>query len=374
MKAESRKSRTVAWSQWVYQRLLAAYPRRHRAEYGAAMAQLFRDQCRDAWQWRRGWGLALLWLRTLPELARTSLWERLTSTKERESMFKKMIGGNGAQPGLIGVFIAVFMAVFLLVVLTSTIITFILPEAYASTARIKVERSMTATPVNGVPMKSPQPTGVYDPYAIQTEFEVIQSEIILDRVIERLDLNTVWQKKYSLAARLKKSESCAMLKRMIELRPLRNTSLIDIKVYSDDRLEASKIANTVAEAYQDYKHEQQQKLLAGAEETRKKLREEVKNDLAENPKDAKSEDAKIDQIITKAAQLDQASTAGTQIERVEIIDHAEPGFRPVRPNKPLNIFLGGVAGTFLGVVIGGGAVLLMWRARSKAPVVASRPA
>ena len=34
----------------------------------------------------------------------------------------------------------VILAVFLLVVITATLVTFILPEAYSSTARIKVER------------------------------------------------------------------------------------------------------------------------------------------------------------------------------------------------------------------------------------------
>ena len=35
-------------SQKIYEHLLAAYPKAHREEYGAAMSQLFRDQCRDA--------------------------------------------------------------------------------------------------------------------------------------------------------------------------------------------------------------------------------------------------------------------------------------------------------------------------------------
>src|ERR1700747_1398343 len=82
----------------------------------------------------------------------------------------------------------VILAVFLLVVITATIVTFILPEAFSSKARIKVERDGTDVPrVTG----QPSMTGIYDPYFIQTEFEVIQSEKILDRVIERLDLNTV---------------------------------------------------------------------------------------------------------------------------------------------------------------------------------------
>src|ERR1035441_9123540 len=36
-------------SQNIFERLLVAYPKAHRVEYGAAMSQLFRDQCRDAW-------------------------------------------------------------------------------------------------------------------------------------------------------------------------------------------------------------------------------------------------------------------------------------------------------------------------------------
>ena len=83
----------------------------------------------------------------------------------------------------------VILAVFLLVVITATIVTFILPEAYSSKARIKVERDVTDVP--GVTGQTSM-AGIYDPYFIQTEFEVIQSEKILDQVIDRLDLNTAW--------------------------------------------------------------------------------------------------------------------------------------------------------------------------------------
>jgi uncharacterized protein involved in exopolysaccharide biosynthesis len=37
---------------------------------------------------------------------------------------------------------------------------------------------------------------------------------------------------------------------------------------------------------------------------------------------------------------------------VQIVDRAEPGRAPVKPNKTLNIFLGAVAGGFLGLVAG----------------------
>jgi len=46
-------------------------------------------------------------------------------------------------------------------------------------------------------MSSPGMMAGYDPYFIQTEFELIQSEVILGKVIEELNLNVEWGKKYN---------------------------------------------------------------------------------------------------------------------------------------------------------------------------------
>src|SRR3990172_9781804 len=70
----------------------------------------------------------------------------------------------------------VILAVFLLVVITATLVTFILPESYASVARIKVDRD--TSDIQGM-AERPGGGGGYDPYFIQTEFEVIQSEKVL---------------------------------------------------------------------------------------------------------------------------------------------------------------------------------------------------
>ena len=87
----------------------------------------------------------------------------------------------------------VILAVFLLVVITSTLVTFILTEKYSSKARIKIERD--APDIAG--LVSQQMPMAYDPYFIQTEFEVIQSELILDRVIQDLGLRQKWGKKFA---------------------------------------------------------------------------------------------------------------------------------------------------------------------------------
>src|ERR1041385_5311639 len=77
----------------------------------------------------------------------------------------------------------VILAVFLLVVITATLVTFMYPESFASTARIRVQRDHTD--ISG-PGENQMQLG-YDPYFIQTEFEVIQSELVLTNVVNALD-------------------------------------------------------------------------------------------------------------------------------------------------------------------------------------------
>src|SRR5438477_9964427 len=73
----------------------------------------------------------------------------------------------------------VILAVFLLVVITATLVTFILPESYSSTCRIKVDRDISDIKfAEGAGM----PQGGYDPYFVQTEYETLQSERVLSNV------------------------------------------------------------------------------------------------------------------------------------------------------------------------------------------------
>ena len=153
----------------------------------------------------------------------------------------------------------VILAVFLLVVITATLVTFILPESFSSTTRIKIERD--SPDING--MTEGRGMIAYDPFFIQTEFELIQSEVILGKVIDDLDLNKEWGKKYANGDRLKTSETIGLLKARMDLRPVRNTSLIEIRVFSEKAEEAARIANAVAEAYKAHRHEQRMHLSKG---------------------------------------------------------------------------------------------------------------
>jgi capsular exopolysaccharide synthesis family protein len=140
------------------------------------------------------------------------------------------------------------------------LVTFILPESYSSTTRIKIERDQSD--VSGFNERAGMGLG-YDPYFIQTEFELIQSEVILGKVIEDLDLNKEWGRKYAGGDRLKTTETMQMLKSKLDLRPVRNTSLIEIRVFSEKPDEAATIANKVAEVYTKHRQDQRKQLSQG---------------------------------------------------------------------------------------------------------------
>src|SRR5437899_449273 len=137
----------------------------------------------------------------------------------------------------------VILAVFLLVAITTTLVTFILPESFSSTVRMKVEKDAG---VGGFEGRNVAPG--FDPYWVQTEFETIQSKLILNQVITNLNLNRKWAEKMKVDE-LPTDLTYSILKRMTDVHQSRNTSLIEIRVISEDKNEAAVIANEIAKVY-----------------------------------------------------------------------------------------------------------------------------
>ena len=67
----------------------------------------------------------------------------------------------------------------------------------------------------------------------------MQSEVVLGNVIEALNLNDEWGKKYYNGETLKTNDTMELLKQRMSLSPIRNTKLIDITVYSEDKNDAA---------------------------------------------------------------------------------------------------------------------------------------
>ncbi len=176
----------------------------------------------------------------------------------------------------------VIMAVFLLVVLTTTAVTLILPESWSSTVRISVEKDVSDIAPLGYQQYSAQ---TIDPFFIQTEFEKIRSKKVLHKVIENLKLNERWAERYNNGLPLKTFETFNILKGKIDVRQTRNTSLIEIHVFSDAKLkpaqEAADIANEIANVYKTNRVELKREQALGAIETLKEERAKHEKEVEE---------------------------------------------------------------------------------------------
>jgi capsular exopolysaccharide synthesis family protein len=145
----------------------------------------------------------------------------------------------------------IIITVFLITFITTTVVTFILRPSYASTARIQIEPDIISD-IQGVGAGDVTYTP-YDPYFIQTAFEIIQDQVVLGKVIENLNLNVEWGRKYNGGVPLETSITMERLKRRMSLNAVRNTKLIEITVRDEDSDLAARIANATTEAYRDYR-------------------------------------------------------------------------------------------------------------------------
>jgi hypothetical protein len=288
------ESKAVEHSCRVYRRLLFAYPKAHREEYGAAMLQLFRDQCRDAWAAKFARGLIGFWLRAMADLLKTSVLEHFSKLNRNSFMLTLFRPTIKPLPTFFGIVAVVFLAIFSV----STLITFLYPETFAGTATI---------------LTSPLIANAPDSESARTEPLVISSSAVLEKTVQAMNLRYVWGKKYNNGEPLNASDALNLLKSRLEVSVVTghdaygqapSETPIRIRTFSDNAEEAARLANGVAEAYRDYRRER-----------------------------------------------DLHAGGSPDVRRVTILDPAVPVFRPIRPNKPLNMVVGALAGILIGSII-----------------------
>ena len=184
----------------------------------------------------------------------------------------------------------IVFAVWVPLMLVTVLVTYTLPESYCGTALIRVGGNK-ADQIGSIASESSLRN---EHYSFHTECQVLQSEILLGKVIDALELEAEWGKRYGIdGQRLKPSLTLGLLLGRLDVCPVRNTNLIAIRVFGEKRDEPAQIANAIAESYR-------------------------KHWLENHPKSA--------------------------VSTVEIVDTAIPALKPVRPNKVLNISLGILAG------------------------------
>jgi len=135
--------------------------------------------------------------------------------------------------------------VLAIVVLTTLGVTALLPKWYLSTTKISVQK-----PESEVKLFQAQNSSYYDPYFIQDQFKIIQSEKIIYPVIEALGLNAILGKQLNNGAPLTSAITYQyMLNKMVRPDAPRASSIIEINVYARDNRLAADIANAIARVY-----------------------------------------------------------------------------------------------------------------------------
>ena len=267
----------------------------------------------------------------------------------------------------------------------ATLVTFFLPEYFVSTTRIKIGSDQ---PDIRSLFEQTSGTNVVDSVFLQTELETILSEVILNRVIDDFHLNDVWGRKYFEGGKLKTSESLALLRGRLDIRPVRNTSLLDIRAYSENPNEARDIANGVVKAYHQWRSTQ--------------LMERVRNSLKSLDKRVQLMDETISQAkrrleaqagalpgtqnpaysekqreleetialrseLTRRMRLEEIDAHLPRSGQVTILETAKASTVPFRPNKPLNIILGIVIGAAAGFLLAVLVYVIRCRAHQRLP-------
>jgi succinoglycan biosynthesis transport protein ExoP len=138
--------------------------------------------------------------------------------------------------------LALILLIVALVVITALTVTAFLPSWYLATAKIRVEK-----PEGGVKLFQAQNSSTYDPYFLQDQFKILQSEKILYPVIDNLELGT----KLASGGGTKAQTYNYLLKKMLRIESQRNSSLIDINVYAQDASLAAAVANEIARVYSE---------------------------------------------------------------------------------------------------------------------------
>lgn len=140
---------------------------------------------------------------------------------------------------------ALIALILALTVITAAAVTAFLPRWYLATTKVRVEK-----PEGEVKLFQAQSANHYDPYFLQDQFKIMQSEKILYPVIERLGLNARLAAELGAGAPLPPAITYRrLLDKMLRIESQRSSSLIEINVFAQDPQLAADIANEIARTY-----------------------------------------------------------------------------------------------------------------------------
>lgn len=133
---------------------------------------------------------------------------------------------------------------FLLVMITAGVTVYFLPREFLSKVTMEVKPDNS----NAIGDIFTNRRATLDPMFIATQFQILKKSEILYPVIDNLKLADAWSTE---GRKMPQQGAYFKLLRMLELREVRNTGLIEVGAYSTDAQEAANIANTLAIVYKE---------------------------------------------------------------------------------------------------------------------------
>ncbi len=207
-------------------------------------------------------------------------------------------------------FLALFATVFLLVLGSCAVFAFFASDEYASSAVIKLE---PATSTGTLENDRGQASGNYD--FIRQEIKLIRSESVLRAAAKNVLITEFRRNAAPDAAKVSEADLISLLKQKVELRPVPNTTLIEVRAFGENPWLTCDVANDLARTY--------------LESRRRNIVEGM-----------------------------------SSLQMVEMVETAVPGSKPARPNRALILALGILGGALLGLAVAGAGTLLTSRGRS----------
>jgi Mrp family chromosome partitioning ATPase len=198
---------------------------------------------------------------------------------------------------------------------TGFVVTKLQPKIYESSAVLRVEKENRDLQVFQTSYES------FDPVFFQTEFELIQSKKVLYPVITKLGVANRLCKVMELPEGSISDDQAFMIfrKSYLEVRPFRNTKLIEVVCQSTNPEEAALYANSITDAYEEFRRgeitgrsDSGLKVLDGEVQKQKKLVSEAAAKV-----ETLRRDLKIDELPGASAQVQSTTLSDMEIQRKE---------------------------------------------------------
>ena len=207
------------------------------------------------------------------------------------------------------------VTILVLVMGTGFVVTKLQPKVYESSAVLRVEKENKDLQVFSSSFEG------FDPVFFQTEFEMIQSKKVLYPVITRLGVANRLSKAMELPDGSINDDQAFMIfrKNYLEVRPFRNTKLIEVVCTSVKPEEAALYANTITDSYEEFRRSEITgrsdsglKALDGEVQKQKKLVQEAGARI-----ETLRRDLKIDELPGASSQVQSTTLSDMEIQRKE---------------------------------------------------------